>query len=212
MDELLSQVRGCELCASQLPNAPRPVLQASCTARILIAGQAPGRRVQVSGVPFLDPSGDRLRQWMDVDMSFFYDPARVAILPMGFCYPGTGSSGDLAPRSECAPAWRTRLLAEMPEVRLTLLLGEYAQAWHLRQRAKGSLTATVRAWREYLPQFVPLPHPSPRNNIWFKRNPWFADELLPELRGLVMHAMAAPYVSEPEPAPAATTRSTCKRR
>lgn len=212
MDELLKTIRSCDLCVNQLPNPPRPVLQASRTARILIAGQAPGRRVHDSGVPFFDPSGDRLREWLDVGVSLFYDPARVAILPMGFCYPGTGSSGDLAPRRECAPAWRTRLLAEMPEVRLTLLLGEYAQAWHLRQKAKGTLTATVSAWREYLPQYVPLPHPSPRNNIWLKRNPWFEEELLPELRRLVVRALDDPPATTQYEVSAAVAKMVRKKR
>jgi uracil-DNA glycosylase len=151
-------------------------------ARILIAGQAPGSRVHSTGVPFDDPSGDRLRDWMGIDKPTFYDATRIAILPMGFCYPGTGTSGDLSPRPECAPAWRDKLLAAMPHIRLTLLIGQYAQSWHLIGKTRANLTETTRAWRDYGPGAIPLPHPSPRNNIWLKRNPWFVAELLPMLR------------------------------
>lgn len=157
------------------------MLQLHPDAQILIAGQAPGRRVHASGVPFQDPSGDRLRAWLGVDEETFYDPTRIAILPMGFCYPGTGSSGDLPPRPECAPLWRERLLATLPDVRLTLVLGQYAQSYHLGG-AYRTVTAAVEAWRDHWPEWLPLPHPSPRNQAWFKRNAWFESEVLPRLR------------------------------
>lgn len=149
-------------------------------ARILIAGQAPGRRVHESGIPFNDPSGDRLRDWMGVDRDEFYDPELVAILPMGFCFPGSSKSGDKPPRKECAPAWRESLLEELPDVRLTLVLGAYAQQYHLLQAT--SVTDTVTRWRDWWPELLPLPHPSPRNQAWLTRNPWFAKEVVPMLR------------------------------
>jgi len=178
---LLPRVRACRLCETALPLGPRPVLQISGQARILIAGQAPGRRVHESGVPFDDPSGDRLRQWLGVDRETFYNPRLFAILPMGFCYPGTGRSGDLPPRPECAPAWRAPLIAALKHLQLTLVLGQYAQAFHLGA-ASGSVTDVVRAWRSFWPSHLPLPHPSPRNQLWVSRNPWFAKEVLPALR------------------------------
>ncbi len=179
---LLAEVRACTICAAHLPHGVRPVLQIHPQARVLIAGQAPGRKVHESGVPFDDASGDRLREWMGVTRDVFYDSKQVAILPMGFCFPGTGKSGDLSPRPECAPAWREQLLNHLRHVRLTLVVGQYAQAYHLRGASKSSLTETVQSWRRYWPGAVPLPHPSPRNNIWLRRNPWFATELLPALR------------------------------
>ncbi len=188
LEALLVEIRACKLCADSLPEGPRPVVQADADARVLIAGQAPGRRVHASGVPFDDPSGDRLREWLGVARETFYDPARFAIAPMGFCYPGTGRSGDLPPRPECAPAWRERLLAALPAVRLTLVLGQYAQAHHLGGRP-ATLTETVRGWREHWPRVVPLPHPSPRNNVWLRRNPWFEAELLPALRERVAEVL-----------------------
>ncbi len=181
LQSLLRDVRACRICEPHLAAGVRPVLQAHSEARVLIAGQAPGRRVHESGVPFDDPSGDRLRDWMGVSRDTFYDATQIAILPMGFCYPGTGTSGDLAPRPECADAWRQPLLERLSAVKLTLVIGQYAIRWHLEQRQK-TLTATVRAWKDYRPALVPLPHPSPRNNIWLKRNPWFEDEVLPYLR------------------------------
>ncbi|AOW12480.1 IclR family transcriptional regulator [Hydrogenophaga crassostreae] len=181
---LLREVRACTLCAPYLPLGPRPVLQARATSRILIAGQAPGRKVHASGVPFDDASGERLRRWMGVSRDTFYDPQCCAILPMGFCYPGTGRSGDLPPRPECAPTWRTTLLAAMPQVQLTLVIGQYAMAYHLPQHT-GTLTEAVQDWRSYGPGLMPLPHPSPRNNGWIKHNPWFDVELLPVLRARV---------------------------
>ncbi|MBS1913880.1 MAG: uracil-DNA glycosylase family protein [Bacteroidetes bacterium] len=181
LPELLEQVRACRICEGALPLGPRPVLQAGGEARILIASQAPGRRVHHTGIPFDDVSGDRLRAWMGVDREVFYDATRIAILPMGFCFPGTGGSGDLPPRPECAPAWRRALLECMPNIRLTLLLGRYAQAWHLPD-APAKLTDVVAAWRSHWPDVLPLPHPSPRNQFWLKQNPWFAAEVLPRLK------------------------------
>ncbi len=165
------------------------MLQAGAEARILIVSQAPGRKVHASGQPFTDASGDRLREWLGMSPEVFYDARRVAIVPMGFCYPGTGPSGDLPPRPECAPAWRMRLLARLPNVELTLVIGRYASAWHLPD-AGSTLTATTRRWREYWPSVVPLPHPSPRNGPWLRRNPWFAEELLPTLRQRVAEELA----------------------
>jgi len=178
---LVSEVRACTICASHLADGPRPVLQIQPGARILIAGQAPGRKVHESGIPFDDASGNRLREWMGVTRDEFYDPDLLAILPMGFCYPGTGKSGDLPPRPECAPAWRQQLLGHLPQLEVTLVIGQYAQIYHLDQ-AKSSLTERVKDWRRYWPGVVPLPHPSPRNNIWLSRNPWFEEDLLPALR------------------------------
>jgi uracil-DNA glycosylase len=188
-ERLLREVRACTLCRAQLPFGPRPVFQFHPQAQILIAGQAPGRKVHERGVPFLDASGDRLRDWLGIDAAVFYDPQRIALLPMGFCYPGSGQSGDLAPRPECAATWRARLLGRLVNLRLTLAVGRYALAWHLGNASRPTLTETVRAWREYGPQLVPLPHPSPRNNVWLKRNPWFERDLLPELRGRVRQVL-----------------------
>jgi uracil-DNA glycosylase len=185
LDKLLAEARACQVCAPCLPFPPKPVLRAAATARILIVGQAPGRRVHETGIPWNDPSGDRLRDWMQVTRDVFYDESRIAIIPTGFCYPGTGPGGDLPPRPECAPLWHPRLLAALPNIRLTLLVGSYAQAHYLGERAQKTLTETVRHYRDYLPQFLPLPHPSPRNQMWLKRNPWFAEEVLPLLREAV---------------------------
>ena len=186
--QLLRSVRDCRICEASLPLGPRPVLQVDPNARILIAGQAPGRRVHESGIPFDDPSGDRLRDWLGISREDFYDPAKVAILPMGFCYPGTGKSGDLPPRPECAEAWRGKLLQVLQHIELTLVIGIYAQRWHFPHMHR-NLTETVRAWEEYGPGVIPLPHPSPRNNIWLKKNPWFADSLLPILREKAREAL-----------------------
>jgi len=179
---LLVDVRGCRRCEIHLPLGPRPVLQADPRARLLIASQAPGRRVHDSGIPFQDASGARLRDWMGVDAAVFYDPSRCAILPMGFCYPGRGTSGDRAPRPECAPSWRAALVARLPRVALTLVVGRYAIAHHLAGRARPTLTETVADWRAYGPSIIPLPHPSPRNNPWLRANPWFEREVVPALR------------------------------
>ncbi len=180
MDELLQTVRACRLCETQL--SPRPVLRASPTANLLIVGQAPGTRVHASGIPWDDQSGRTLRRWLEMEPATFYDESRVAIVPMGFCYPGTGKSGDLPPSPVCAPTWHPPLLAAMPGIRLTLLIGAYAQARYLPISKKTTLTDTVRRFREWGPHLLPLPHPSPRNQRWWKNNPWFEAELLPELR------------------------------
>ncbi|HMM46674.1 MAG TPA: uracil-DNA glycosylase family protein [Thiobacillaceae bacterium] len=165
-----------------MPHPPRPVLRASATARLLIVGQAPGRRVHATGIPWNDPSGDQLRIWLDMTREQFYDVSRIAIVPAGLCYPGTVKGSDLPPRQECAPLWHPPLRAAMPEIRLTLLIGAYAQVYYLGKRRGRTLTDTVRAWREFLPDYLPLPHPSPRNRVWFKRHPWFEQEVLPALR------------------------------
>lgn len=182
LPSLLREVRACTICEGYLPHRPRPVLQADARARILIAGQAPGRKAHSSGVPFDDASGKRLRQWLGITCEQFYDPKLVAILPMGFCYPGSGSSGDLPPRGACAPQWRARLLQELPNIELTLVIGLHAMPWHLPNANARSLTDNVRSWRKYWPAVLPLPHPSPRNNIWLQANPWFVDEVLPAVQ------------------------------
>lgn len=182
LDTLLADIRACRLCAEQLPLGPNPVLRASSKARVLVAGQAPGIRVHESSIPFNDPSGDRLREWLAVDRNTFYDSQQIAIIPMGFCYPGTGASGDLPPRPECAATWRQHLLTLLPQIKLILPIGQYAQRWHLGAARKRNLTETVRCWREYQPRYLPLPHPSPRNNIWLKKNPWFTEQLIPALQ------------------------------
>ncbi len=181
---LVTEIRACTACAAHLPLGPRPVLQAHPAARVLIAAQAPGRKVHESGVPFDDASGERLRAWLGVSRETFYDECRIAILPMGFCFPGTGRSGDLPPRRECAPLWRQKLLAGLGKVELSVVVGRYAQAWHLPDTG-GSLTEVVRGWRGHLPSIIPLPHPSPRNNLWLRRNPWFEREVVPALQARV---------------------------
>ncbi len=181
LEALLREVRACTACAEYLPLGPNPVLRARPTARILIVGQAPGTRVHHTGIPWNDPSGDRLRDWLQFDRALFYNSARIAIIPMGFCYPGKGASGDLPPRPECAPLWHQRLLAELPELQLKLLVGKYAQDYYLGTRHQ-SLAATVGQFEQYLPDFFPLPHPSPRNIRWFRNHPWFEAETLPVLR------------------------------
>lgn len=184
LTSLLSNIRQCRLCEADLPLGPRPVLQCSSQSRILIAGQAPGRKVHQSGIPFDDASGERLRQWLGINRDVFYDATKIAILPMGFCYPGTGKSGDLAPRPECAAKWRASVLSELQQVKLTLVMGQYAQNWHFPAKP-ASLTELVKSWRDYWPVLIPLPHPSPRNNRWLKQNPWFEQELLPQLESRV---------------------------
>ncbi len=185
----LADVRACTVCAAHLPLGPRPVLQFDAAARILVAGQAPGRKVHASGVPFDDASGARLRAWMGLSDAVFHDPARVAILPMGFCYPGTGPAGDLPPRPECATTWRAGLLARLRDLQLTLVIGQYAMRYHLPD-AGATLTDVVRAWRTHWPAVLPLPHPSPRNNPWLKRNPWFEHEVVPALQERVAQVLA----------------------
>tara|TARA_R100001244_G_scaffold6593_37_gene8474 strand:- start:10337 stop:10924 length:588 start_codon:yes stop_codon:yes gene_type:complete len=184
LDELLADVRACTIC-NGLPLGPRPLLQASADARILIVGQAPGSKTHIKGRPFDDASGMRLREWLGATEAQFYDPHLFAILPMGFCYPGTGTGGDLPPRAECAPAWRKPLLEAMPAIGLTLVLGQYALDWHVGDARSKTLTATVQRWREFWPELLPLPHPSPRNIRWFRANPWFEAEVIPVLRDRV---------------------------
>ena len=186
---LLVEARSCNRCSAHLPLGPRPVLRATTTARILIVGQAPGRRVHETGIPWNDPSGDRLRDWMQLDRDRFYDERRIAIIPAGLCYPGTGPGGDLPPRPECAPYWHPRLVPMLTGLQIALLVGSYAQAYYLGDTRRKTLTETVRAWRDYLPHFLPMPHPSPRNQMWLKRNPWFAEEVLPFLRSVVQRTV-----------------------
>jgi uracil-DNA glycosylase len=189
LDALLAEVRACTHCQSLLPLAPRPVLRAHSQASVLLVGQAPGTRVHESGVPWNDPSGVRLRQWLDVSPELFYTPEKFAIIPMGFCYPGRDPrGGDCPPRPECAPLWHSRLRALLPNIRLTLLIGSYAQQYYLGARAHKKLSDTVLHWRDFAPDFLPVPHPSPRNTRWLKRNPWFETEVVPALRERV-HAL-----------------------
>jgi uracil-DNA glycosylase len=187
LTRLAAEIRACRVCAAHLPLGPRPVIRVSTTARLLIASQAPGTAVHESGLSFNDPSGDRLREWLRMDRATFYDESRVAIVPMGFCYPGRlPNGGDAPPRPECAPLWRERLLALMPQIRLTLLVGGYALTHVL---GRGAMTEQVRAFRQHLPRYFPLPHPSWRTTAWERRNPWFAAELLPALRSAVRTAL-----------------------
>ncbi len=186
---LLADVRACRICEAHLPLGPRPVIQFHPKARILIAGQAPGRKVHESGVPWDDPSGERLREWLGVTRDVFYDPKQMALVPMGFCFPGTGKSGDLPPRPECAPAWREPLLKKLRHLEVTLVLGKYALAYHFENAKSVSVTELVKSWRTHWPDVVPLPHPSPRNNLWLRRNPWFEEELLPALRKRISKAL-----------------------
>ena len=182
LDALLGAVRACRACEAHLPLGPRPVLQAGAAARILVVGQAPGRRVHATGIPWDDASGERLRSWMGIDARTFYDAARIAIIPIGYCYPGKGGGGDLPPRRECADLWLAPLLARLPRIEATLLIGHHAQRHFLGKRRKATLAETTRAFREYAPRFTPLPHPSPRNQPWFKAHPWFERQLVPALR------------------------------
>jgi uracil-DNA glycosylase len=192
LESLLKELRACTLCAAHLPLGPRPVLRARKSARLLVVGQAPGTRVHETGLPFNDRSGDRLRLWMNVSRDSFYDERRVAIVPMGFCYPGRDAAGgDLPPRPECAPLWHPKLRPMLPNIELTLLIGAYAQKYYLGTARKRSVAETVRAWRDYLPEFLPLPHPSWRNTGWLRRNPWFERELVPELRRRVEKAIGS---------------------
>ncbi len=181
MNNLLTEIRQCQVCLSHLVNGVNPVLSAHSKSKIAIIGQAPGSIVHRTGIPWDDKSGERLRQWLDVDNDTFYNPEIFAIIPMGFCYPGKGKSGDLPPRKECAPLWHKRLFDKMPELELFILIGTYAQAYYLDERKK-TLTETVKNFHEYLPQYLPLPHPSPRNNIWLKKNDWFERDLVPILQ------------------------------
>lgn len=190
IETLIAQIKSCDICAKDLPYGPRPVFQCDKAAHILIAGQAPGWHVHETGIPFNDASGERLRDWLGMDRETFYNPKKLAIIPMGFCYPGTGKSGDLPPRKECAQTWREPLLAQLPNIELTIMVGQYAHNWHLKGQQKHNLTETVKAWRDYWPELLPLPHPSPRNNLWLKKNPWFEEEILPPLKDKIQTLLA----------------------
>lgn len=186
LNRLLQEVRACRNCEGELPLGARPVVQLANTARLLIVGQAPGSKVHQTGIPWNDPSGDRLRDWLGLDRALFYDKAKVAILPMGFCYPGAGrNGGDNPPRPECAPCWHKRLLGYLPNVQLTLLVGQYAHRYYLKTGRKVSMTETVRTFSGHGSEFFPLPHPSWRSSIWMRKNPWFEETVIPELRKVV---------------------------
>ncbi len=186
---LEEDVKNCTHCAEHLPLGPRPIIQIDATSKILIAGQAPGKKVHETGILFNDASGDRLREWLGVSKDVFYNPKYFAILPMGFCYPGKGKSGDLAPRPECASKWRNTILSSLKQIQLTLVIGQYAMAYHLSEEGK-SLTEIVNNGEKHWPHIIPLPHPSPRNNLWLKRNPWFHRNLLPKLRSRVFDVLS----------------------
>ncbi|NVD05416.1 uracil-DNA glycosylase family protein [Vibrio sp. JPW-9-11-11] len=188
MDNLLAQVRACRVCEPHLEHGCNPVIQASKSARLLIIGQAPGARVHQTSIPWNDPSGQRLREWLQLDKRTFYDPNQVAIMPMGLCYPGKGQSGDLPPRKECAPLWHQAILDQLPNVTMTLLIGQYAQNYYLQDKPK-TLTETVRNWQQWAPKYLPLPHPSPRNSIWITRNPWFEEKIVPYIRQYVLQSL-----------------------
>jgi len=189
MNKLLKQIRNCTECKLHLKDGVNPVIAASPNSRILIIGQAPGRIVHTTGIPWNDKSGDNLRNWLGVDKEIFYDPDKIALMPMGFCYPGKGKSGDLPPRPECAPLWHNKLLAFMPDTELILLIGQFAQNYYLKNNVKDTLTETVHSYKDYLPKYFPLPHPSPRNNIWQAKNKWFEKEVLPALKKQVQKAL-----------------------
>jgi uracil-DNA glycosylase len=190
LTRLLKQVRACQVCASDLPLGPRPIVQLAGSARLLIIGQAPGSKAHASGIPWNDASGDRLRGWLDLDRSAFYDSTEIAMVPMGFCYPGAGATGgDVPPRPECAALWHARLLRHLPDLKLTLLVGQYAQRHYLGTRRKDTLTDTVRAFSNYTPQLFPLPHPSWRSQAWMSKNPWFERVVIPELRKATLKAL-----------------------
>lgn len=182
MENLLKEIKACTFCKEHLDLGPNPVVAANITSKILIVGQAPGTKVHRSGIPWDDPSGVQLRKWMGIDSDIFYDESIVAIVPMGFCYPGKGKTGDLPPRPECAPMWHQKLLEKMPEIELTLLIGQYAQKYYLGKRKKKNLTETVRNYEAYLPTQLPMPHPSPRNRFWLSKNPWFETSVVPQLQ------------------------------
>lgn len=182
MNTLLAEIKACKVCEKHLELGANPILAAGIDSKIIIIGQAPGRIVHNTGTPWNDKSGDNLRNWLGINKLIFYDTSKIALIPMGFCFPGTGKSGDLPPRTECAPLWHQKLLDLMSEVKLTLLIGQYAQNYYLGNQAKNTLTETVQNYASYLPKYFPLPHPSPRNNIWQAKNEWFGVEVLPELK------------------------------
>lgn len=186
MKDLLREIRACTICKEHLPFAPKPVLRASSTAKIVIIGQAPGSKVQQSGIPWDDASGKTLREWMDISSENFYDESKIAIIPMGFCYPGKGKTGDLPPRKECAATWHDALFEQMPNIKLKILIGQYANSKYLNSK---NLTQTVGDFEQHLPDFFSLPHPSPRNRIWLKRNPWFHDKVVPQLQEVVFEML-----------------------
>lgn len=190
MEQLLKKIAHCRVCEAYLPLGPRPVITASATSKIVIVGQAPGLAVHKSGIPWDDKSGDNLRNWMQVDKSTFYDPNQIALIPMAFCYPGRGKSGDLPPRKECAPLWHHQLFEHMPDIKLILLVGKYAQEFYLGNRAKSTLTETVRSFEDYFPKYFVLPHPSPRNNIWQAKNDWFKLHVIPKLQHEIRKVLA----------------------
>ncbi|MGB5820239.1 MAG: uracil-DNA glycosylase family protein [Saonia sp.] len=182
MQKLLSDIRDCTVCKAHLPLGPRPIVAAHPNARIIIIGQAPGTKVHETGVPWDDPSGRQLRKWLNVTDETFYDATKIALIPMGFCYPGKGKSGDLPPRPECAPLWHEPLWQGMPNLELIVLIGIYAQNYYLKKNAEKNLTETVKAYQKYSPKYFPLPHPSPRNRFWLTKNPWFTKEVVPQLQ------------------------------
>jgi len=189
MKQLISDIKSCEVCKSNLPLGPRPVIAAHPDARIAIIGQAPGTKVHASGVPWDDASGKQLRKWLNISDSLFYDETKIAIVPMGFCYPGKGKTGDLPPRKECAPLWHEPLFKAMPKLEFMLLIGQYAQQYYLKTNAERNLTETVRVYHQYLPKFFPLPHPSPRNRFWITKNPWFEKDVIPVLQQTVKEVL-----------------------
>jgi len=188
LDPLLSKIRACTVCAHSLPLGANPVIQAHKEAKLLIIGQAPGIKVHETSIPWNDPSGNRLRSWLDIDRETFYNPKKIAIMPMGLCYPGKGTSGDLPPRKECAPLWHQKVLAELPNIEMTLLIGQYAQNYYLNDKPS-TLTETVKQWQKWAPTYLPLPHPSPRNTLWLKKNPWFEEEVVEYMREMVKKAL-----------------------
>lgn len=190
LEPLLNEIRACTVCAHSLPLGANPVIQAHQEAKLLIIGQAPGTKVHETSIPWNDPSGNRLREWLDIDRDTFYNSSKVAIMPMGLCYPGKGKSGDLPPRKECAPLWHDKVLAELPNIEMTLLIGQYAQNYYLKDNPK-TLTETVKQWQKWAPTYIPLPHPSPRNTLWLKKNPWFEQEVGEYMREMVKDALCS---------------------
>lgn len=192
LEQLLSEIRACRYCEANLPLGPRPILSAAKDARILLVGQAPGSKVHATGIPWNDPSGNRLREWLDMENEVFYDEHQIAIIPMGFCYPGKGERGDLPPRPECAELWQEKLRAKLPNIRLTIAIGQYAQKYYLGKARRKTLAETVKHWEEYerSHQLIPLPHPSPRNIMWRRKNAWFEEDVVPEVRRKVWEVLA----------------------
>ena len=194
MDKLLNEIRLCVVCANYLPNPPKPVVRASTKSKIVIIGQAPGQKVQNSGIPWDDQSGNELRRWLGVNKEQFYNDQLFALIPMGFCYPGKGKSGDIPPRPECAPLWHRQLLSNMPDVKLIILIGQYAQNYYLKDLKKSTLTETIKSFNDYLPSYLPLVHPSPRNKVWQKRNSWFELTTVPLLQQIINEIIAIPEI------------------